>query len=492
MAKGTAMADGTAAAVYRRLRCDEIQVDAGWNSREEFDAGFLNGLGKSIATLGQAVPIAVNKTADGYHLIYGEQRLRSSRSEGVTKIDCLIFMDLSEQQAAHLRFAENHKRRGLNVIEQARDYFKMEAAGFSVRQIADEAGVSDDTVRRRIKLLSLPETVQRMMTREDNPLPVHQAYLLTDLSDENALSVARKAAPLCGPVASEDAVRQMVDEVIHGPTLLEMEKTTLPPGKGRGKVLSNIRHDPDDDDGGQAGIPMDDGGWPAIKEDLPVSKVNDKDELVPYESYKMPLLKGAGFAVEVMYARGTYGFSSGYFVNTPMVGVMTEAVFDLAEEYAFESAAEAVAAGLQQCQEVLDAAIEEAMNKTWKDKLRDAINKIGAQIAVLSGETSPFDVTESGTSTAEPVGPPAGGLSEKDRKKNITLAKKTKAAECMIHFSGTLEVSRADGLLYLKSGLGQVRLKVSGANCEFVIETAVVDFGGAENTAKVVKLLSGK
>lgn len=93
---------------------------------------------------------------------------------------------------------------------------KMIEAGFSVEAIADKTGYSRDTVSQRLRLMSLPDEIQKMITRATCPLPVHQALVLTRLHDRPSeqLEMARRAAPITGPVASEATVREWVDDLL--------------------------------------------------------------------------------------------------------------------------------------------------------------------------------------------------------------------------------------------------------------------------------------
>lgn len=193
------------------LEVESIIVSDGVNPREEFQEQDLFALAKSMDENTQLQPIIVNRVDGKNYLVAGERRLRAARASDSSFIEAKVFEGLDPLQAHRMTLAENRDRKKLNILEEARGMAKLADFGLSDTQIAKEEGVSLDTVRRRLQIIKLPEEIQEMMTRKKNPLPIHQALLLKNLSREDAVKLAKQAAPAEGPVMSEDAVRDMVN-----------------------------------------------------------------------------------------------------------------------------------------------------------------------------------------------------------------------------------------------------------------------------------------
>lgn len=195
------------------LPVDSVVVREGYNPRTNFDQQMLLGLGNSIKENSQLQPILINRIDGQNVLIAGERRLRAAKDAGIAFIEAKVYEDLDTLTAVRMTLAENTDRVDLNVIERARAFGKLIEHGVTEKEIAEAEGCSAATISNRLALLKLPEDVQRMMTRDDHPLPIHQALLLKGLSVSDQLSIARKAAPLGGPVASEEQVKQWVDDL---------------------------------------------------------------------------------------------------------------------------------------------------------------------------------------------------------------------------------------------------------------------------------------
>jgi len=211
-------------AEYQRLRVYEIEVDKGFNVRQQFDSAQLGLLVRSLETDGQDAAVTVNRDAEGrVHLIDGERRLRAARNAGMEEIECKVYHDLAPVEALkkHLR-SDVHKVK-LNPMEQAAGMARLVENGLSVPDTAEFFDVSDDTVRRRLRLLELPAEVQKMMTRPMFALPIRQAEYIATLPASEAIQVARQAAPKTGPVAGEEWVKAAVDEIKKGKHLDGME-----------------------------------------------------------------------------------------------------------------------------------------------------------------------------------------------------------------------------------------------------------------------------
>lgn len=380
------------------LETSKIIVDDNWNSRKRFDEQQLFSLCESIKDTGQAQPIAVNRVcnADGdyeYHLISGERRLRASREGNITLIECKVYFDADIKQATDLRFVENFHRADLTHIEQAMDMKRMEEVGFKIADIARRAGVSEDTVRRKIALLELPDEVQKMVDREQNPLPIHQAQLLVGLTDSDALRLAREAAPIVGQVASEAQVRDWVETIKNGPKLpMRTDSDRRPEKSSRitgGQVLSNVRHDPDKDDGANdvLGEPSDN----LVIDMKTVQKINRHGVFEKPYVYTLKLPKSLKTKASVRYATNGKLWYWGADLSMPCGGygaaaqITEDADYDDAKETSLAS----VLAGLMEIQDHADKHAENAQTKTNKQIAAAVCEAVGKEITTLSRKYLP-------------------------------------------------------------------------------------------------------
>jgi len=202
---------------FCELKITDIEIPEDHNPRMKFDEQALFDLGESMQANTQLAPIIINRIDGKNMLIAGERRLRAAKQIGAEFIEAKIFENLDALTAMRMTLAENRDRKSLNVIEQAKAYNKLIEHGVTEAEIAESEHMAPETVRRRLALLELPKDVQLMIVRDVNPLPIHQALLLKDLSTSEQIKIARDAAPVTGPVASEDTVRAWVEDIKNPP-----------------------------------------------------------------------------------------------------------------------------------------------------------------------------------------------------------------------------------------------------------------------------------
>jgi len=134
--------------------------------RTEFDEEKLAELVASIREVGILQPIVVRprEAAPGepqYELIMGERRLRASKQLGLDTIPAVVKNTADE---AMLRDAllENLHRADLNPLEEASAYQQLLADfGITQDELAGRIGRSRPQITNTIRLLRLPEAVQR-------------------------------------------------------------------------------------------------------------------------------------------------------------------------------------------------------------------------------------------------------------------------------------------------------------------------------------------
>lgn len=122
------------------------------------DLGDLEELVESIKTSGilQNLTIVPQQEGIGYRVVIGHRRLAAAKLAGLTEVPCAISdMDYKTQIATML--LENIQRSDLTVYEQAQGFQMMLDLGETVADISEKTGLSETTVRRRMKLLELDQ-----------------------------------------------------------------------------------------------------------------------------------------------------------------------------------------------------------------------------------------------------------------------------------------------------------------------------------------------
>lgn len=95
------------------------------------------------------------RNTDGYTVIIGHRRLAAAKVAGLTELPCIVVEDMTPEEQISTMMTENMQRSDLTVYEEAEGFQMMMDFGNSVEQVADKAGFSESTIRRRVKLLSL-------------------------------------------------------------------------------------------------------------------------------------------------------------------------------------------------------------------------------------------------------------------------------------------------------------------------------------------------
>jgi ParB family chromosome partitioning protein len=151
--------------------------------RKDFSHQDLEDLILSIKKHGILQPITVTELEDGgYELIAGERRLRASQMAGLVTIPAIV-RTATQQQKLELALVENIQRQNLNPIEEAFAYQRLvEQFGLTQEQVAEQVGKSRPAVANTIRLLDLPEAIQKAMVNGE--ISMSKGRALLSLKDE--------------------------------------------------------------------------------------------------------------------------------------------------------------------------------------------------------------------------------------------------------------------------------------------------------------------
>ena len=195
---------------------DEISLELidrnPFQPRRDFDQAAIDELADSIRKHGLLQPLLVrarHPPPPGYQLIAGERRWRAAQQVGMETVPCRV-IEFGDRQASEAALEENLKREDLNVLEKARafkDY--LDRFGGTIEELARQLSMSRANVSNMMRMLELPESVQKLL-REDKitgghakailPLSEAQQFELAKQIELEQLSVRR----------TEEIVREML------------------------------------------------------------------------------------------------------------------------------------------------------------------------------------------------------------------------------------------------------------------------------------------
>ena len=179
--------------VKKTLRTSEIEPNRD-QPRKVFSDEAIAALADSIREYGVLQPILVRPLGTGmYQIVAGERRWRAARMLGLDEVPVNI-KELSDLEAMQIAIVENLQRENLNPLEEASGYSELiEKFGMTQEKVAKLVGRSRSAVANAVRLLTLPESVQKMV--ENGDLSSGHARALLAFDDEELLiATAQKAA----------------------------------------------------------------------------------------------------------------------------------------------------------------------------------------------------------------------------------------------------------------------------------------------------------
>lgn len=183
-----------------------------YQPRKVFDEEALNELAVSIQEHGIFQPVILKKSIQGYEIVAGERRCRAAKIVGLTEVPAII-VDFSDQQMMEIALLENIQREDLNAIEEAQAYqTMMEKLQINQSQLAKRIGKSRTYITNTLRLLNLPEKIQKYVLSGE--LTMGHARALITLEKNKALEIAKR-------VIDENLTVRDVENIVKG---LELQK----------------------------------------------------------------------------------------------------------------------------------------------------------------------------------------------------------------------------------------------------------------------------
>lgn len=207
-----------------------------YQPRRNFDQRSLEELSQSIKSYGIIQPISVRRLANNsYELVAGERRLRASELADLEKVPVII-VDFRDRESAMMALIENLQREDLNFIEEAEGYNNLvKDHGFTQQDLAEKIGKSQSTIANKVRLLKLPEEIQKTLI-ENNLTERHGRVLLKLPDDELKYGVLEEVLEKDLNVSNTEAI---VEDVLKDLRKENNEEEKVP--KQNIKSLINVR-----------------------------------------------------------------------------------------------------------------------------------------------------------------------------------------------------------------------------------------------------------
>jgi len=181
--------------------------------RTSLDETTLRELADSIREHGLIQPLVVTRSGENaYTLIAGERRWRAALLIGLDSVPVVV-KDVASQQMLELALIENVQRDDLNPLEEALAYRQLiDDFGLTQEQVSQRVGKSRVAVANIVRLLKLPESIQKRLA--DGSLSEGHARALLMLDDTTHMQ--RLVSQIVGGGLSVRQVEELVRRLNAG------------------------------------------------------------------------------------------------------------------------------------------------------------------------------------------------------------------------------------------------------------------------------------
>jgi len=158
--------------------------------RHHIDEKALGELETSIRDQGILQPLLVRPAAEGYELIAGERRFLAAQRAGLDRVPVVV-RDFADQQILEASLVENLQREDLDPMDEALGFQAlMDDLGYTHERVAERVGKDRTTITNSLRLLSLPQEVQDMVSR--GTLTAGHARALLSLGSHDDIRAAAR------------------------------------------------------------------------------------------------------------------------------------------------------------------------------------------------------------------------------------------------------------------------------------------------------------
>lgn len=203
--------DSSEKEILQQIPIDLLQRGK-YQPRQDMHSEALEELAQSIRKQGVMQPIVVRPISENkYEIIAGERRWRATQIAGLDTIPAVV-KDVPDDAAIAMSLIENIQRENLNPIEEASALHRLQKEfELTQQQVADAVGKSRTTITNLLRLMSLSESVKRMLEHGD--LEMGHARALLSLTGDKQVTAARQVVAKSLSVRqTESLVRKLLAE----------------------------------------------------------------------------------------------------------------------------------------------------------------------------------------------------------------------------------------------------------------------------------------
>lgn len=166
----------------REIEIDQIEPNSE-QPRTRFVETALDELTQSIRENGIVQPIVVRRKNTGFEIVAGERRWRAAKRAGLEKVPAVV-REINDDKMLELALIENIQRHELNALEEARAYKKLiETLGLTQEMVATRVGKDRTFITSYLRLLKLPNDVQKLVEEEKISVGHARALLMAETVD---------------------------------------------------------------------------------------------------------------------------------------------------------------------------------------------------------------------------------------------------------------------------------------------------------------------
>ena len=184
--------------------------------RTIFQAERLQELAASIRANGIIQPLIVRSHEGTYQLVAGERRWRAAKMAGLTEVPVVV-QEVADPKLLELALIENIQREDLNPIETAHAFDRMsKELGLSHEEIGRRTGKDRTSIANTVRLLKLPQDVQRLVAEHRLSMGHARAILGLQTAEEQIELGEKTVAQGLSVRQVEAIVQQATSEIARG------------------------------------------------------------------------------------------------------------------------------------------------------------------------------------------------------------------------------------------------------------------------------------
>ncbi len=189
-----------------------------------FDKDKLEELSLSIKNNGIIQPILVRPDGDQYKIIFGERRFRACKLLKFKTIPAMV-ETIKDDKAHVIALIENIQREGLNAIEEGKAYKKLIDEGHLTQDIlAKKIGKSRSSIANLMRLLKLPQQIQRLLIEKKLSMGHLRCLLSLDIQDKQIVFANKAVNESLSVRELEDIIYNIGKEVVEKKPKVRLKK----------------------------------------------------------------------------------------------------------------------------------------------------------------------------------------------------------------------------------------------------------------------------